>query len=320
MGQPTQLLEHAKRNPTRQKIVAPKPDRRVEVSRILGDHRVEDEKSTLSTSRQPEEEARQKGGRHFPVPGLVDLPPQLDADICKPYPSEKEAVDMVFRLHQFFDTVYGAWFPAEAKNLWLDYLYGKSGAQRLIFEDPSNRIVRSFRDSEEIEEHQDLILGYAKAAVLEGRNIAADRWTEIPVFELLRRISDRLRMPFSRLWTVPGNLAGGKGTSPFGDDSRRFSGSIRIYRKTDGKGRTLSVVLESCLKYIIQDSLDFCFDADPGWLLEKQVTIPLSRLEAMGWAKPLGFEVRFTAPTRRLSSNHAEITRGWPVNPEDAGH
>ena len=43
------------------------------------------------------------------------------------------------------------------------------------------------------------------------------------------------------------------------------------------------------------------------------MTVPLSRLEAMGWTSDLGYEVRFSGPAERKWLSRSEIGRCWSV-------
>lgn len=140
----------------------------------------------------------------------------------------------------------------------------------------------------------------------------ADTWTDFPVSSLVPGFNPTPPLNFDQITEIPGNIAGGISHSAFGSDRRVVTGAIRVHRQTDGTGKTVAVSLQTDLDFVVEDAIDFC-PGGHGAPLEQQVTVPLSRLEAMGWTSDLGFEVRFDAPTERTTLTRAEISRCWTV-------
>ena len=115
--------------------------------------------------------------------------------------------------------------------------------------------------------------------------------------------------PFS----PPGNAAGGTGSFLLGGtevlDEREFSGRLRLEHKVDKKGVVRSAALTTeGMGFRVLDAIDLC-PGNPGTGLEKNATIPLSRLESTPetggsttWAGAVPFEVEMDLPGKRFGT------------------
>jgi hypothetical protein len=122
-------------------------------------------------------------------------------------------------------------------------------------------------------------------------------------------------MNFNKIGEIPGNIAGGIGTtqlscpvgarpSPF-NDSREAKAQAVVTRNPDG---TLTVF--PSFNYTVRDTIDLC-PGDCGADIEKVATVPLSRLEASGISGDVPFTVRFpsmpVAPVTLTPSKPADL-------------
>ena len=237
------------------------------------------------------------------------------SDFCVPYATAAEARAARVWLDRFFSTVFRAWFGSETRDLWLDYLYGRAGTSRRVISGASSGITQGFQDSDTIEDYQENVLDEVVLAVASScPTVPPNTWTAIPVATVVPGFNPNPPLNFSHATEIPGNIAGGISGSAFGTDSRHVSGNIRFFRRTDGSGNTTSVRLEADLDFIVRDAIDFC-PGGAGAPIEQQVTVPLSRLEAMGWTSDLGYEVRFSGTAERRSLSRSAIGRCWSVAP-----
>lgn len=116
-----------------------------------------------------------------------------------------------------------------------------------------------------------------------------------------------------------GGSATGRKTddSEFGPDTRDLTGTIKLRRfDTGGSTTRMSVEATFTFKYKIHDALDFC----PGNTLQKddftvdrlqynEIITDLSRLEASGMARDVGFDVRY----HRTATTSSDIPIPVPV-------
>lgn len=102
---------------------------------------------------------------------------------------------------------------------------------------------------------------------------------------------------FVNPFTIPGNTAGGIGSSDAGMDSRKItSGQVSSDVTSLPIGNLVNI--EVVLGFEVKDAIDFC-PGDCGAILEQSLaTIDMSRLEASGEAYDVPYVVRFTGPTR----------------------
>ncbi|MBI2875792.1 MAG: right-handed parallel beta-helix repeat-containing protein, partial [Candidatus Tectomicrobia bacterium] len=102
---------------------------------------------------------------------------------------------------------------------------------------------------------------------------------------------------------IPGNIAGGTGTSDFyGSDTRRLSGDVILTKRMDAQGRTVSVEVKTDFIITVEDTIDFFPDGDLGsWAEQKFGTPILRELEQYDWAHDVPFTVQFKPESRTFN-------------------
>ena len=235
------------------------------------------------------------------------------SDFCVSYATAAEAKEARSLLTIFFTTFFQEWYGSDTRDLWLTYLYGWAGTSRRVISGASSEIVQGFQDSDTIEDYQEGLLDDVVSAMESScPTIKLKKWTIIPVATVIPSFNPDPQLNFDYPTEIPGNIAGGISDSDFGTDSRHVSGNIRFLRRTDIIGNTTSVQIETDLDFIVRDAIDFC-PGGAGAGFEQNVTVPLSRLEAMGWTSDLGYEVRFSGPAVQKWLSRSEIGRCWSV-------
>lgn len=118
------------------------------------------------------------------------------------------------------------------------------------------------------------------------------------------------KLNFNNPFDIPGNIAGGVGDAPNQDppDDRKFSGTVRIRKRTNKCNQFSGIYIEPEVKYTIDDTVDFC----PGGLgsfFEKPLTIPLSLLEGNSRAGDVGIHVEFTEKPKAFFISAAQLNK-----------
>lgn len=107
-------------------------------------------------------------------------------------------------------------------------------------------------------------------------------------------------MNFDVIGEIPGNIAGGVGTtqlscpvgampSPF-NDSRQVLGKAIVTRDSVGK-----LTVFPMISYIVKDTIDLC-PGNCGAAIEQLATVPMSMMEASGISGDIPFTVNFPSP------------------------
>jgi hypothetical protein len=125
-----------------------------------------------------------------------------------------------------------------------------------------------------------------------------------------------------------GSPPGGPPDSDFGRDTRRLTGTIKLERVDDGSNPNVLDVKETItFKYAVDDALDFC----PGntwrhkWDSQEHIAYnlllsDLSRLEASGMTKDVGFHVEYhRTHTEQRSVNKPPPPAPIELNPTSSG-
>jgi hypothetical protein len=212
---------------------------------------------------------------------------------CTKYSSRQEALAAQEYLRYWF-YAEAPWFGGEVRDLWLKYVNGNASSSREVINSQSSEIVEDFRQSSIVEaEERDMLREAA------GNINPSDYPSNLTIRTRVRKLvsTTTRNVNFNDYSQIPGHIAGGVGSSQeFGKDKREVSGWVHIDRETDSEGNTTTVRLESDFSWVVKDSLDFCpGNCAPG-NIEENVTIPLSRLEKMGIATPVGIQVEFDGP------------------------
>jgi hypothetical protein len=242
----------------------------------------------------------------------LNAPFSLEGGFCQPFASQEEARNANLyakqKLLPFLKEKYGS----EVGALWESYLSRKLGdsLQRHVFLF-SGAIAKGFATSEVTAQHQIFLLNEIERSIqAKCPAAAANTMTVIPLSNLLP--NDILNDPinFNRIREIPGNIAGGVGSSDAGLDSRQVSGEVRLYRRVDDSGNTLDVSITTNFIFTVRDAIDFC-PGDPGSDLEQGVTTLFSRLEASGFAYDVPFEVKYEGPVLEKLLDPAIASHCW---------
>lgn len=242
--------------------------------------------------------------REKPITFTIKPPPAKD--FCKPFTKEEldEGLDIVLGtdMGRFINEDIIELYGNETAMLWEDYINRVPGDSLTpkIFKEPSSQIVKAFvKHPATIKRQQELVKAVEKT--LRGdfllgacQNFPSGLWTDIPVLDLLTKDERNHPFTFGDVFTIPGLIAGGVSGSAAGKDSRSVSGKVQFLRTTDAAGNT-KVQMRTRFRFVVSDAIDFC-PGGMGGLLARFVTIPLSRLEASGWAYDVPFEVHYDGP------------------------
>lgn len=135
-------------------------------------------------------------------------------------------------------------------------------------------------------------------------------------------VGENLPINYAEVYSVPGNLAGGIGTSSpaLGSvaDTRAIDGPITFTPEATDLGVLTRVTAKANLKVTVKDSVDLC-PGDVGASIEQFATIPLSRLEVTNIPLLGG---TFTTPQLfiadpDLDPESYDVTARYPTNDQD---
>jgi hypothetical protein len=221
-----------------------------------------------------------------------------DPDFCTPFSTIGEAVRTRNRMLNVLVPLETAKFGAEVGALWLRYLSRRPGDSLAptVFDTPSSSIVQGFAGSVTTAERQDELIKEVKGA-LPGfcLFVPIGTWTTIPIESLLPATSLDYPIDYDQPFEIPGNIAGGVGGSDAGPDWRHVSGTISLTRTADRSGAVVGARIRTSLRFMVFDAVDFC-PGQCGAPAEQLLTVPLSRLEASGFAYDVPFLVRYDGP------------------------
>jgi hypothetical protein len=217
-----------------------------------------------------------------------------DPDFCKPYTSATEIANAKAYLLDYFVPVLESTFGSDVGSLWRRFLSRKPGdsLSPTVFNTEGNSIHDSFSDNNYIHDETDRMLDLVAGRLDRGYGNVTQ-----PITNFLSRSEMELSTDFANPFTIPGNIAGGIGSSDAGMDSRRITWGQVSFDITDLPFGKL-VNIEVILGFEVKDAIDFC-PGDCGAILEQSLaTIKMSRLEASGEAYDVPYVVRFTGPRR----------------------
>jgi hypothetical protein len=228
-------------------------------------------------------------------------------------------------------------YGPETLALWQQFVTELPATGRVTINDPNSQIIggyqdtRGFRDSRVTQsvnrsvttEARNEILRRIKAGQMQQSDLPANTQVTFNVTDLID--AGRLDsasgvgaatnfasdLDYVRPEEIPGNLAGGIGGSDvFGDDRRRITGQIKVFRLVDTEGNTIFIDVESDLTFQVDDTIDFS-PGDLGSLLEQFGTRPLRLLEDNGVANDLPFTVTFKPVADDIFINPSALPRDW---------
>lgn len=210
-------------------------------------------------------------------------------------------------------------FGSEVASLWNQFLSREPGASLapVVFREELSSVAFAFKHCQQIATAQDRLLDEIVGNISAAGTLPAGSWTTVPLSRFFA-VPRELSINFSNPYDTPGHIAGGQSGSDAGPDTRSIQdGSVRILRQTDETGATTQALLEPSFNFRVFDAIDF-IPGGAGAGIEQVFTIPLSRLEASGWAYDVPFEVLFTGPVTRRTVPGSALNATHPTNPGDA--
>jgi hypothetical protein len=246
------------------------------------------------------------------------------ADFCKPYKSDNEAKQAWEEMKRDLIPFETRLFGTEVANLYATYLKRRKGdsLKPRLFESPRSSIVKGFMNST-VTFKRTKELAYLIRDKLDKSTecpiIADNQWIEVPVECLLppKELNStgpggetQSDIDFGMIGEIPGNIAGGVGSSDAGADTRRVTGNVRFHQKRDDLGKVTKSYMQTDFIFIVKDAIDFC-SGQPGALFEWQFTIPLSRLEKKNYAYDTPYIVKYKGPVFELTLSD-KLNNCWP--------
>jgi len=138
------------------------------------------------------------------------------------------------------------------------------------------------------------------------------KWIKINIADILPAgFLQRPDMDFNVASEIPGNLAGGLGSCDVVKDSRTASGYIYLYAE---EVTEMQAVLQ--IHFEINDCLNFC-PGKCGLKDEQTVSVPASRVEAMGGFSEIPLSVSYDAQILKITGIDSERQ---PKTPQTTDH
>jgi hypothetical protein len=234
----------------------------------------------------------------------------------QPYASWTEAAAAEAYLRATLIPSATGMFGAEVGGLWASFLSRSPGdsLSPRVYRDDTSGIAYAFKHCAQILDAQNTLLDEVIANIARAPTLTANQWTTVPLSTFIGTTPRTLSINFSNPYDTPGHIAGGLSGSDAGPDTRSVEGNVRLFRVTDETGATTEIKVEPDFRFRVFDAIDF-IPGGAGTGIEQIFTIPLSRLEASGWAYDVPFEVLFTGPV----SQRAVTGGALPApNPDDA--
>lgn len=248
----------------------------------------------------------------------LEVPPNQDnawggeKSFCKPFTRTSDAERAVAYLRQRLLPFLRLAIGETSYDLYNKYL--TPGTPTAAREDIKNSAaLNSFRtDKSTVTAYEDVLDEVERKVRSSPPPLAPPETPTTKKLADYRPTGEKLSIVFGNPLSLPGNIAGGVGSvqwpgQPGIPDERNFAGDLTFSPKADTKGVLIRVDVKPALKLTVFDSVDFC-PGDAGGGVEKNLTIPLSRLEktphASGgtWAKPTLFRAE-TEPLDPLPRN-----------------
>lgn len=230
-------------------------------------------------------------------------PSECPEDFCVPFSSSLEAQAVRAASAPILLGGIAAKVSPRVVPLWNQYLFGGTSPIDVSSDFGSDFILSQTTESTTTFLNNELKaeLEIHPPAFLPGQNIIEiDIPTTIPaaVAEINTPGSNH-EMNFNAIGEIPGNIAGGIGTtqlscpvgakpSPF-NDSRLVRGKALVVLNPDN-----SLTVFPFFNYTVKDTIDLC-PGNCGASIEQIATIPMSRLEASGISGDVPFTVNFSS-------------------------
>lgn len=218
-----------------------------------------------------------------------------DSSYCTPYATSAEASSARSYLLSYFIPLLEGYFGADVGGLWRSYLSRRPGdslAPR-VFDTSGNSIYEAFSTNNFIHDEVDAVLDLIANRLSRGYGNVTQ-----PLDNFLSASEKNLSTNFANPLTIPGNIAGGIGSSDAGHDRRRITWGTVSFDITELPFGNRMVEIEAFVNFEVKDAIDFC-PGQCGAILEQSLaTIRMSRLEASGEAYDVPFIVRFPGPRK----------------------
>lgn len=233
----------------------------------------------------------------------------------QPYSSWTEAAAAEAYLRATLIPAATGMFGAEVGALWASFLSRSPGDSLTprTYRDERSGIAYAFKHCAQISAAQDALLNEVMANIGRAPTLTPNQWTTVPLSTFIGATPRDLSINFSNPYDTPGHIAGGQSGSDAGPDTRSVEGNVRLFRRTDENGVTTEIKIEPDFHFRVFDAIDF-IPGGAGVGIEQVFTIPLSRLEASGWAYDVPFEVLFTGPVTQRSVTGAALPAPDPAD------
>ncbi|PJJ10309.1 uncharacterized protein DUF4157 [Flavobacterium sp. 1] len=218
-----------------------------------------------------------------------------DPAYCTPYTTSTEIIDARNYLLTYFIPILEGYFGSDVGDLWRSFLSRRPGdsLSPRVFDTAGNSIYESFSNNNYISDEVDNVLDLVSTRLSRGYGNVTQR-----IENFISESEKQLSTNFANAYTIPGNIAGGIGSSDAGLDSRRITWGNVSFNITELPLGSRMVTIEVFLNFEVKDAIDFC-PGDCGAILEQMLaTIKMSRLEASREAYDVPFVVRFPGPRR----------------------
>jgi hypothetical protein len=228
-------------------------------------------------------------------------PAKCPPEFCTPYHTSIAAMAVRAAAAPVLLAGIAAKVSPRVVPLWNQYFFGGASPQDLTV-----RFGTDFMTSLTTADTTAFLMGKLRESVTKNPP-ALPAGVDTAVIDMSPRLSEAINeigtdgsknaMNFNKIGEIPGNIAGGIGTtqlscpvgarpSPF-NDSREVNVKVIVHRNPDG---TLTVF--PFFNYTVKDTIDLC-PGDCGAEIEKIATVPMSRMEASGISGDVPFTVYF---------------------------
>ena len=216
-----------------------------------------------------------------------------DPTYCTSYTTAAEIAAAKNYLLTTFIPILETTFGSDVGALWRSYLSRRRGdslAPR-IFSTLGNSIHDAFSTNWSIDSEVDRVLDLISTRLSRGYGNVTQ-----PLDNFISASEKQLHTDFSNPFSIPGNIAGGIGSSDAGVDYRKITWGDVSFSITELPTGNRIVTIEAFVNFEVKDAIDFC-PGQCGAILEQSLaTIKMSRLEASGEAYDVPFIVRFPGP------------------------
>jgi len=251
-----------------------------------------------------------------------------DPDFCRPFESAEEGHKAANDLKTSIPAAVGLKFGPDVAHVWALYLdrpYRPNNDNKPVVLQAKS-IVQGFAESTTSDNEVKLIahdiFTFLPMKCLQHQfyrvhGIAkipepAGKWVKINIADILPAgFLQRPDMEFDVASEIPGNLAGGLGSCDVVKDSRTASGYLYLYGEVVTE---MQAVLQ--LHFEINDCVSFC-PGKCGLKDEQTVTVPASRVEAMGGFSELPLRVVYDAQILKITGIPSERQ---PMTPQTTDH